>query len=216
MSPLSRILATVFVVITAAIGAGIYFSSRENAATAPQADGSALVVRENSHRLNSVPDSDVTLVEFLDFECEGCRAAFPVVEQLRAEYGTKVNFVARYFPMPGHFNGERAARAVEAAAQQGRFEQMYKKMFETQDQWGEKQIPADDVFRGFATELGLDMAAYDEAYNAPATLDRINQDVADGTALGVQGTPTFFVNGEQLTLRTYADLPAALDKALEQ
>lgn len=219
MNPMTRILLTVFIVITAAIGAGVYFSSRDGGAAGSggtQAGGEAQVVREDSHRLSSAPDSDVTFVEFLDFECEGCRAAFPAVEQLRAEYGQQVTFVARYFPMPGHFNGERAARAVEAAAQQGQFEPMYKKMFETQDQWGEKQVPADDVFRGFATELGLDVAAWDEAYNAPATLDRIQEDVADGTALGVQGTPTFFLNGQELQIRTYADLGTAIKQALAE
>lgn len=217
MHPMTRILLTFFVVVTLAIGAGVYFSSRDGGTAGSggtQADGEAQVVRENSHRLSSATDSNVTFVEFLDFECEGCRAAFPAVEQLRAQYGQQVTFVARYFPMPGHFNGERAARAVEAAAQQGQFEPMYQKMFETQDQWGEKQVPADDVFRGYATELGLDIAAWEEAYNAPATLDRINEDVADGTALGVQGTPTFFVNGKQLEIKTYADLGAAIQKAL--
>jgi protein-disulfide isomerase len=214
---MTRILLTFFVVVTLAIGAGVYFSSRDGGTAGSggtQAEGEAQVVRENSHRLSSATDSNVTFVEFLDFECEGCRAAFPAVEQLRAQYGQQVTFVARYFPMPGHFNGERAARAVEAAAQQGQFEPMYQKMFETQDQWGEKQVPADDVFRGYATELGLDIAAWEEAYNAPATLDRINEDVADGTALGVQGTPTFFVNGKQLEIKTYADLGAAIQKAL--
>lgn len=219
MNPMTRILLTFFVVITIAIGAGVYFSSRDGGSAGSggtQANGEAQVVRENSHRLSSAPDSDVTFVEFLDFECEGCRAAFPTVEQLRAQYGQQVTFVARYFPMPGHLNGERAARAVEAAAQQGQFEPMYKKMFETQDQWGEKQVPADEVFRGYATELGLDVAAWDEAYNAPATLARIKEDVADGTALGVQGTPTFFVNGKQLEIKTYADLGAAIKNALSE
>ncbi len=74
-------------------------------------------------------------MEFLDFECEACRAAFPLVEQLRSQYGDRVNFVVRYFPIPAHFNAERAARAVESAAQQGKFEPMYKKMYETQSQW---------------------------------------------------------------------------------
>lgn len=215
MNPMTRILLTVFIAATVAIGAGVYFSARDGqGATSSQAGGEPQVVRDNSHRLNSAPGSAVTFVEFLDFECEGCRAAFPEVEKLRAEYGQRVNFVARYFPMPGHFNGERAARAVEAAAQQGQFEAMYEKMFQTQAEWGEKQIPADDVFRGFAAELGLDMAAWEEAYNSPATLDRIREDIADGTALGVQGTPTFFVNGEQLQLRSYSDLGAAIEKAL--
>lgn len=217
MNPMTRILLTAFIVITAVMGVGLYVSARdgESAATS-QSEGGPQVVRENSHRLNSAPDSDVTFVEFLDFECEGCRAAFPAVEQLRSQYGRQVNFVARYFPMPGHFNGERAARAVEAAAQQGQFEPMYKKMFETQDQWGERQVPADDVFRIFATELGLDMAAWQAAYNSPSTLERIQEDVADGTALGVQGTPTFFLNGERLSIRAYSDLGAAIDRALSE
>ena len=136
------------------------------------------------------------------------------VEQLRAEYGDRVNFVVRYFPIQSHFNAERAARAVEAAAQQGKFEPMYKKMYETQSQWGEQQTPADATFRGFATELGIDMPAFDAAYNDPATLDRINLDVADGQALDVKGTPTVFLNGDRVDFKSYEDLTAAVEQAL--
>jgi protein-disulfide isomerase len=177
--------------------------------------GTAQVVRENSHRLNTVPGAAVTFVEFLDFECEGCRAAYPVVEQLRTDYGDRVEFVLRYFPLSGHFNAERAARAVEAAAQQGQLEPMYHKMYETQAQWGEERTPADEVFRGFAAELGLDMAAFDVAYNDPATLERVRLDVNDGEALGVEGTPTFFINGEQIRLRGPDDLRNAIEDALQ-
>ena len=216
MAPMTRVLLTVFVVITMIIGVGIYLSADDGEAPLAQAGVGDVgqVVRENSHYLNEVPGSPVTFVEFLDFECEGCRAAFPMVEQLRAEYGDRVNFVIRYFPLQSHFNAERAARAVEAAAQQGQLEPMYAKMYETQSQWGEQRVPADEVFRGFATELGLDMAAFDAAYNDPATLERINLDVADGEALGVQGTPTFFLNGEQIRFRGYEDLSAAVEQAL--
>ncbi len=133
---------------------------------------------------------------------------------MRADYGDRVEFVLRYFPLPGHFNAERAARAVEAAAQQGQLEPMYHKMYETQTQWGEQRTPADDVFRGFASELGLDMAAFDAAYNDPATSERIRLDVNDGQQLGVQGTPTFFINGEQVRLRNSDDLRNAIEKAL--
>ncbi len=128
------------------------------------------LVRPDSHKLGVAPDGKATFVEFLDFECESCRAAFPAIEQLRKDYAGKVTFVVRYFPIPSHFNAERAARAVEAAAQQGKFEQMYQKMYETQTQWGEQQVPADELFRGFAKDLGLDLAAWDKAYDAPATL----------------------------------------------
>lgn len=88
-----------------------------------------------------MPDSDVNFVEFLDFECEGCKALYPVVEQLRAEYGDRVNFVIRYFPLKSHFNSERAALAVEAAAQQGQLEAMYKRMYDAQNEWGNNRRP---------------------------------------------------------------------------
>lgn len=183
-------------------------------APAPTTSSESQVVRDDSHVLGEEGDSGVTFVEFLDFECEGCRAAYPAVEQLREDYAGRVTFVARYFPMPGHFNGERAARAVEAAAQQGKFENMYHRMYETQTEWGEQQTPHDDTFRGFAEDLGLDMEQWEADYNDPATAERIAKDMADGQALGVQGTPTFFVNGERLNPRTYEDLTDALDAAL--
>lgn len=219
MARSSRILLTAFAIAVLAVAALVYLSVRDPGSTIPaqpQSSEVGQVVRENSHRLNSVPGSEVTFVEFLDFECEGCAALYPVIEQLRAEYGDRVNFVIRYFPLQAHVNAERAARAVEAAAQQGSLEAMYRKMYDTQAQWGEKQTPTDDVFRGFAAELGLDMAAYDAAYTDPATLERVRLDVADGRALGLQGTPTFFLNGTRFQPRSYEDVTTALDKALAE
>ena len=164
--------------------------------TVPQGQGQ--VVRENSRVLSQAPDEQAVLVEFLDYECEGCRAAYPFVEELRAEYADTVTFVHRYFPLPGHRNSMNAAPAVEAAAQQGQYEAMYQRMFETQEQWGESGEDQSAVFRGFAEDLGLDMAAFDAAVADPATQERIELDVADGEALGVGGTPTFFLDGEVL------------------
>jgi len=180
----------------------------------PVAAGESRLVRADSHILGPEGDAGVTFVEFLDFECEGCLAAYPAVEQLRKEYQGRVTFVARYFPMPGHFNGERAARAVEAAAQQGQFEEMYHRMYDTQTQWGEQQTPKDDLFLSFAEDLGLDLVKFNNGVKDPATARRVAKDVADGEALGVQGTPTFFVNGERLDPRSYEDLTEALDAAL--
>ena len=177
----------------------------------------AEVVRDSSHRLGEVaPDGKVTFVEFLDFECEGCGAAFPAIEQLREEYAGRVTFVVRYFPLSGHFNGERAARSVEAAAQQGKFEEMYKLMFTTQSDWGEQRVPADDTFRGFAEQLELDMAKWDSDYQSPKTLDRIRVDQADGRALGVTSTPSFFLNGERIEPESFAELTGAIDAALRE
>ncbi|MBY6709143.1 thioredoxin domain-containing protein [Rhodococcus sp. BP-241] len=209
------VLIAVFAV---ALASFVFWSSSNSGASAAAEDAAddpaAVAVRENSHRLSDPPESRATFVEFLDFECEACRAAYPAVEQLRETYGDTVTFVVRYFPIPSHANAERAARAVEAAAQQGRFEAMYQRMYETQAQWGEQQAPMDNLFREFGAGLGLDMTAYDAAYDDPATLERIRADVADGQALGVQGTPTFFVDGVRVEATDISDLTDALDAAL--
>ncbi|QZN87058.1 thioredoxin domain-containing protein [Cellulomonas sp. C5510] len=219
-APLILALAAVLVtVIAVAIVVARPWQDSQDPATAgdPQApDQAGLVVREDSRRLNDVPDSSVTFVEFLDFECEACGAVYPAIEELRSQYGDRVSFVIRYFPLDSHFNSQRAARAVEAAAQQGQLEAMYARMFETQAQWGESQEPKDDLFRQYAQELGLDMDTWDAAYEAPETLERIERDIADGRALGVAGTPTFFLNGELFEPRSAADLTEALDRALAQ
>lgn len=174
------------------------------------------LVRPDSHRLSTAADGKVTFVEFLDFECEACRAAFPAVEKLREQYDGKVAFVVRYFPIESHFNAERAARAVEAAAQQGKFEAMYQKMFESQGEWGGQQVPADEAFRSFAKGLGLDLAAFDKAYADPATLSRIKKDAEDGIAVGVQGTPSFFLNGKQIQPQSLDDLTRLIDAELKR
>ncbi|ORM35543.1 thioredoxin domain-containing protein [Williamsia sp. 1135] len=177
---------------------------------------SAVVVRSDSQRLSAPTDSKATFVEFLDFECEACGAAYPAVEQLRQTYGDQVTFVVRYFPLPGHFNADRAARAVAAAASQGRFEAMYRKMFDTQKQWGEQQVPLDDLFASYAQELGLDTDQFAVDYNSPATRALIDRDIADGKALGVTGTPSFFINNEPIKPGSYDELNSALSSAMQQ
>lgn len=205
-------IAAAFAVVVAILLVANAADSDDNPPAAAAVD--ERLIRPDSHTLNVAADNKVTFVEFLDFECESCRAAYPAVEQLRKDYAGRVTFVVRYFPIPSHFNAERAARAVEAAAKQGKFEQMYQKMYETQSEWGEQRVPADAWFRGYAQELGLDLTAYDQAYADPATLERIRKDVADGEALGVSGTPTFFVNGKKLQPESVQDLIAAIDAEL--
>lgn len=180
------------------------------------AAGDERVVREDSHRLGEPGAGDVTLVEFLDFECEACASVYPFVEQLREDYAGQVTFVARYMPMPGHANAQNAAVAVEAAAQQGQFEAMYHRMYETQAEWGEQQESQAALFRTFAEDLGLDMAAYDDAVADPATLERVLADRDDGLALGVEGTPTFFLNGEKLEVSTTTEFVGQIEAALDE
>lgn len=179
----------------------------------PETASQAEVVREDSQILSQAEDEQAVLVEFLDFECEACAAAYPLVEELRAEYGENVTFVHRYFPLPGHPNSMTAAIAAEAAAQQDAYEPMYQQLFETQTEWGHNAEDQSEVFRGYAEELDLDMDAYDEAVADPTTQERIEADIADGEALGVAGTPTFFLDGEPLQIESEEQFRAELDDA---
>lgn len=115
--------------------------------------------------------------------------------------------------MPLHASSVNASRAAEAAAAQGRFEDMYDMLFQTQAQWGEQQTPEEDLFFEFAEELGFDMEQFRADYDDPATLARIEQSEVDGRALGVSGTPTMFMDGELLEPETLDDLVAAFDAA---
>ena len=223
MTPVKRnalVSAAVVALLVAFIAGALALSPKKadpadaaGAATGAGA-GTGKLVRDDSHRLGAAGTGKVTLVEFLDFECESCRAAYPVVEELRTTYAGKVDFVVRYFPSPSHANAVNSALAVEAAAQQGKFEDMYKRMYDTQETWGEQQDSKASLFRGFAQELGLDMAAYDKAVAAKATQERVERDRQDGLDLGVEGTPTFFLNGKKLQPSSVQDFRDQIDAAL--
>lgn len=218
MSKEAKILIAILVVI---VGGMIGLFALGNGGSAPgtagdKADPSKLV-REDSHKLSTAPDGKVTIVEFLDFECEACGANYPDVEKIRSEYGDKITFVTRYFPLSNHRNAQLAAQSVEAAGRQGKFEEMYQKMYENQKEWAEQQVPQTAIFERFAVEIGLDTAKFKADQNDPAVAERVKKDQADGEALGVQATPTFFFNGEQLQgIQKYEELKAKIDAALKQ
>lgn len=216
MSTPMKLAALLIVAFAVAIGGVLLLDGSDDAPSASGQEAEKRVLRDDARVIGTEGSSDVVLTEFLDFECEACRAAFPVIEDLRQKYDGEVTFTARYFPLPGHFNAERAARAVESAARQDKFLEMYKIMYETQSVWGEQQSPADDVFRGFAEQLGLDIAQYDADYSSAEVAERVQRDVDDGTALGVRGTPTFFLNGERFEPRQIGDFDTAIDELLAE
>lgn len=208
--------ATLFALAVGLIAAASFATTGDDdndiSATAESATGGVELIPADSQRL-STGTSGVTFVEFLDFECEACRAAHPFIEDLRTRYGQEITFVVRNFPL--HTNSEAAAQAAEAAAAQGQFEEMYDLLFETQPQWGEQQTSQEDVFFAFAEQLELDLEAFRRVYDDPATLQRIRRDQAAGEALGVSGTPTFFLDGELLQFNTFEQLVELFDQALE-
>lgn len=215
-TPVKATLIAVAVAVVLLVVGIVYALSQQPAQPDPEAGEKLPTVRTDSHVLDEGGPDAVTVVEFLDFECEACGAFYPIVEELRATYDGDIRYVTRYFPLPGHVNSTQAALAAEAAAQQGRYEDMFHRLFETQAQWGEQSAETPEVFRAFAEELGLDLAAYDAAVADPATLARVQQDKRDGERLGVSSTPTFFVDGEKVELVEWNDLEEAIAAAVAE
>ena len=156
-------------------------------------------------------DATVTLVEFLDPECEACRAAYPVVKDLMAEYEDEVRLVVRY--VPGHGNSALAAAAIEEAGKQGRYWEALEYFFAQQTEWGEQQEPQTEAFLRYGAELGLDVESLGAALASP-DLTKLERDLADAQALGIRGTPTFFVNGRVVEDPSEQGLRAAIEEAL--
>lgn len=194
-------------------GAVWWFSKSSTTSTATTPVDQSVLIKEDSPTLGS-KDAKVTIVEFLDPECEACGAMFPVVKQLMKEYDGKVQLVVRYFPL--HSNSVLAASATEAAGEQGKYWEMQEKLFLNQKQWGEKQTPQKELFKQYAQELGLDMSKFEKALDDPKYKTKIQRDQIEGKSLGVKGTPTFFINGQRIEQLSAQALKSRIDQELNK
>ena len=157
-------------------------------------------------------DAPITIVEYLDFECEACRVYYQITKQLKEEYKDNVRFVVRYYPLPNHKNSMTSAQAVEYAGKQGKFWEMHDNLYENQTSWGEKQTATPSIFEEYAKQIGLDMDKYKNEVNSSEVKNRINRDKVDAERLGIQGTPTFFINGERIpNPKGYEDFKSLID-----
>lgn len=170
------------------------------------------LVRDTSHKTGSGP---VVLVEFGDFQCPVCGVAYPEIKQLLQQYDGKVTFYFRNFPLLQHTNADAAALAAESAGAQGKFWEMHDKLYETQTAWSSLSDPT-DTFVGYAQDLGLDVAKFTTDLTNKQLEDVISQDYADGLVQGVQGTPTFFINGKRYQGQpTFSGMHQKIDEILK-
>jgi len=161
------------------------------------------------------PNSSVTLIEYLDFECGACGAYYPLVKRLSEEYGDKILFISRYFPLQGHKNGMTAALAVEAAGKQGKYWEMHDLLFEEQGAWGGQPSSDPAAFERYAEQIGLDIERFKEDVNSQEVRNRVISDKDAGLSIGVNSTPTFFLNGKKIqNPRGYEPFKALLDSAV--
>jgi protein-disulfide isomerase len=146
-------------------------------------------VTEEDHA-EGLPSAPVTLVEYGDYECPHCGRAYPIVKEVQRQLGTQLRFVFRNFPLrESHAHAQHAAEAAEAAGAQGRFWEMHDMLFE-------RQRALDDAHLvQYARALDLDERAFTEALTSHAFAAHVRRDFIGGVRSGVNGTPTFFING---------------------
>lgn len=156
----------------------------------------------------------VSLVEYSDLQCPACAGFQPVVKTLLEEYGDQIRFEYKHFPLPIHQHAVAAAVAAEAAAQQGMFFEFHDLMFENQSVWASLPTPT-LTFMQYADQLGLDMDLFRRHLRASVLRDRVMADLNEGVELGVSATPTFFLNGQKMTFRTYQEFTEQVAMAID-
>jgi protein-disulfide isomerase len=167
------------------------------------------------HMVGPKSGAKVVLEEFGDFQCPPCGIVAPILDKLQHEFPDKVIVIYRQFPLAMHKHALPASAASEAAANQGKFWEMHKLLYENQEAWANVSEIA-PVFEGYAQKIGLDIARYKQDIDSPATKARIEADQARAKSLGVTSTPTVFLNDERVpfTSLTEQALRAGIEAAI--
>ena len=186
------VISLVLICLVIFAAAFVYYD-RSQGTNDPAVVGKTPLVRDYSPVVGP-EGAQVTIVEFFDPSCEGCRAMYPYVKQIMAAYPDKVRLVLRYVLF--HKGSEEAVRILETAREQGAYEPVLDAVMEAQPQWHDD--PGVTAAWDAAESAGLNVEAARAGMNSPEIDGIIQQDAADVKSVGISGTPTFYVNGEKL------------------
>jgi protein-disulfide isomerase len=192
-------------------------SASRQTPSGPPTRGTTLPGAQPAH-VHGTQNAPVVLEEFGDYQCPPCAAMHPVLKAIEDDYGDRVALIFRNYPLQNmHKNAFSAARAAEAAAMQGKFWEMHDMIYKGQTEWAESAEPR-PIFTNYARRLELNVDKFTVDMGKDETSTRIVADAQRGTALGVTGTPTIFLNGRMLPTETALDnknLRAEIDAALK-
>lgn len=219
MTTEAKVLTGIGIVTVGIVVAAAFFFGGKSTPEKQQVvagDNIKRLVREDSHKKGG-KEAKVTIVEFGDFQCPACGAAHPIIAQLLEDYkGKGVTFVFRQYPLPMHPNAKPAALAAEAAGAQGKFFEMYDKIYENQKEWSESKKPQDEFFVKYAEDIKLDVDKFKKDITDKKFDAKIQQDMDDAAAVGVSATPTFYLNGEEIVGGLpYDEFKKKIDDALK-
>lgn len=157
----------------------------------------------------------VTLTEFSDLQCPACAGAEPYIQDILSTHKDSVKFVYKHFPLPIHKNSTNAAKAAEAAGVQGKFWEMHDVLFDKQNEWENENNPT-EKFAGYAKDLKLDVEKFKKDMDSQDLLKKINKDEDEAIKLGVNSTPTFYLNNKKVDLANFDQLKTKVEEELKK
>jgi protein-disulfide isomerase len=198
--------------VIAVVFSGIFIFTKSNTANAPS--GAASTV---TNHVTGGGSSGVKLTEYGDFQCPACAQYYPLVKQVKETYKDQITFQFRNFPLSQiHPNAVAGSRAAEAADLQGKFWEMHDLLYENQQSWSPMTNPQ-PAFEQYAKQLGLDTVKFMADFKSAAVNNRIQADLQEGTKLGIDSTPTFFIDGKKISNPTSLEaFNKVIDAAIEQ
>jgi protein-disulfide isomerase len=176
----------------------------------PEVAGETTEVRENDW-VKGDPEAKVVLTEYGDFQCPACANYAPLVKRLSEETSKGLKVVYRHFPLTSiHKNAIPSAQAAEAAGRQGKFWEMHDTLYEKQTEWSDER-DVKEKFIEYARILGLDEEKFKSDYDSDEVRQRIESDLSKALQLGLNSTPTFFLNGQKIAPRSYENFKDLVD-----
>jgi len=160
------------------------------------------------------PEATVRLVKYSDFQCPACAQFSSVVSDVMLAYGDEVAFEYRHFPLIQiHPHAEAAARAAEAAGQQGKFFEFHDLLFANQAEWSRTAAPG-ALFVRYAEQLELDIRLFNRHQRSSIIRDKVRAQLVESREMGLTSTPTFFLNDERMVIQTYPDFIEQIERAI--
>lgn len=207
----TKVIMAIAVATFAIIFGGVFLANKKESKPLPTANPSVLISSDSYKDV--APNEKVVLVEFGDLQCPACGAYHPLVKQAREEFKDSLTYVFRNFPLNIHKNALQAAHALEASGMQNKYWEMQNKLYETQGSWSNLDDPT-QTFLDYASEFKLDETQFIADMNSPEVKKKVEKDIADGTLLGVDSTPTFYLNGVKTKLfNNYAEFKKGIENA---
>lgn len=207
-------IATLLVLFALFIAGTLAFKNNQQAEAQMQVQTNQDALMRMHSPIIGAPNAKATIVEFIDPACESCAAFYPLVKDLMAGHPEQIRLVIRYAPL--HQGAEQVIAALEAARKQGQYWAALETVLAKQDEWTANHQADVNLVLPLLASLGLDMAQLQADMQSDGIKALIQQDIADAKVLGVNKTPSYFVNGKPLQSFGYQQLSDLVNEALNQ